>query len=42
MRERIGLVCIAIALSTLNMDFLIPFGFMSAGLWLIRGLVEWE
>ena len=42
MRERIGLVCIAVSLSTLNMDFLVPFGFMSVGLFLISGVVEWE
>ena len=41
LKEKIGLVCIALALSTLNMDFLIPFGFMSVGLWLARGVVEW-
>jgi hypothetical protein len=40
LKEKIGMICVALSLSTLNMDFLIPFGFMAAGLWLMRGFAE--
>lgn len=41
MKERFGLVLIALALSTLGTNMLIPLGLMAAGLWLIRGVIEW-
>lgn len=41
-KEKIGLVLIALAVSTSGSEqLLVPMALMGAGLWLVRGMVEW-
>ena len=42
-KEKLGIVMVAVGMSTAGADNnpLVPIAFMAAGLWLMRGLVEW-
>lgn len=42
LKERIGIICIALALTTSSSELMIvPMAFMALGIWLIRGVIEW-
>ena len=42
MKERIGVVFIALALSTTGVKpMLVPMAFMAIGIWLVREVIEW-
>lgn len=43
MKEKMGLILIAVAISLSGMENpLIAIATMAAGLWLIKGVIEWE